>query len=144
MQKERKTVKQDRNKNSLAIKQSQGPLVLLQRLEIIFWAVSFELFCRDWNPLPSRRNHLEADHKHVDPRWVGTRRLMMLMPDYLTTNQSEECPWADHTPCNTLFSKTFPWKPAESLGLLKTSYLDSLLVPCSNAVFPSFSTTWCQ
>ena len=33
-----------------------------------------------------------ADHKHVDPRPVRTRRLMMLTPDYLTTNQSEECP----------------------------------------------------
>ena len=38
-----------------------------------------------------------AAHKHVDPRPVGTRKWMMLTPTYLTTNQSEECPWADHT-----------------------------------------------
>ena len=43
MQKEKKSVKQN---NSLAIKQSQGPLVPLQGLQIIFWAISFELFCR--------------------------------------------------------------------------------------------------
>ena len=33
---------------------------------------------------------------HGDPRPVGTRRLMLLTPDDLTTNQSEECPQADH------------------------------------------------
>ena len=30
-------------------------------------------------------------------RLVRTRRSVMLNPRYLTTNQSEECPWADHT-----------------------------------------------
>ena len=49
MQKERKTVKQQNNK-TLAIKQSQGPSVLHQGLWIIFWATSFELFCRYSNP----------------------------------------------------------------------------------------------
>ena len=31
----------------------------------------------------------------VDPRQVGTRRLMMLTPTYLSTNQSEEHPYAE-------------------------------------------------
>ena len=35
-----------------------------------------------------------AAHKYVDPRTVGTRRLMVLTPTYLTTNHSEQCPWA--------------------------------------------------
>ena len=31
------------------------------------------------------------DHRYVDPRPAGTRRLMMLLsPDYLTINPSEE------------------------------------------------------
>ena len=38
-----------------------------------------------------------AAHKHTDPRLVGTKKLVMLTPSYLTTNQSEEFPWADHT-----------------------------------------------
>ena len=37
-------VKQENN--TLAIKQSRGPLDLPQRLQKIFWAMSFELFCR--------------------------------------------------------------------------------------------------
>ena len=32
----------------------------------------------------------------IDPRPVGTKRLMMLTPDYLTSNPSEECPQADY------------------------------------------------
>ena len=40
------------------------------------------------------------------PRPLGTRRLMMLTPTYLTTNQSEECPQADHVLLN-YYCKTF-------------------------------------
>ena len=47
-------------------------------------------------PPPGGRSQLYAAYKHVDPRPVGTRRLVMLTPDYLTTNQSEVCPLADH------------------------------------------------
>ena len=36
-----------------------------------------------------------ADQKHIDPRLAGTRKLMILTPNYLTTNQSEKCPQAD-------------------------------------------------
>ena len=53
----------------------------------------------------------------------------MLIPDYLTINQSE-FPQADHqfiTPSLTLSLKNFLWKPLGSSGLLNTSYLDSFL-----------------
>ena len=59
----------------------------------------FELFCRYWNPFQVGEVNNEwwyAAHKHVDPRPVGTWRLMMLTSTYLTTSPSEECPWADH------------------------------------------------
>ena len=47
---------------------------------------------------PTRWEKLKfAAHKHVGPRMVRTRRLTMMTPTYLTTNQSEECPRADHT-----------------------------------------------
>ena len=58
---------------------------------------------------------------------------MMLIPDYLTTNQSEEWPEADHAPCSILprpvsvFLKTCPWKSLESVGLLSISCQDPLL-----------------
>ena len=49
---------------------------------------------------------MHADHQHVDPRPVGTRRLMTeipkIPPGYLTTNQSEEYAQADQVPCNHL------------------------------------------
>ena len=57
-------------------------------------------------PPPGGRSQLFAAHKHIDPRLDGTRRLKILTPNtqypiltpnYPTTNQSEECPWADHT-----------------------------------------------
>ena len=79
---------------------------------IIFWAISFELFCRYWNPYQVEEVKMNADHKHVDSRPVETRRLIMLIPNYLTTNQSEECLWADHASYNPLhhpiFKKPFP------------------------------------
>ena len=48
----------------------------------------------DTKTLPSVREKLHADHKHVDPRLVGTRRLMMLTsnitPSDLTTTNSKD------------------------------------------------------
>ena len=38
------------NNNSLVIKHSQGPLVPAQGLQIIFWAISYDLSYRCWNP----------------------------------------------------------------------------------------------
>ena len=71
-----------------------------------------------------------AAHKHTDLRPDRPRRLMMVTPDNLTTNHSEERPRADHTPATlslTLSSKTPPRKPSGSSGLLSISCLDSLL-----------------
>ena len=42
---------------------------------------------------------LNSSQASLLPRPLGTRRLM-LTPTYLTTNQSEECPWADHVLLN--------------------------------------------
>ena len=72
MQTERKRVKQSqKKKNKRAIKQRRGPLVPPQGQWIIFWAMSFELFCRTWNP--HQVDKLSSTHKHVDVRPVGSR-----------------------------------------------------------------------
>ena len=47
MQKENSQVRQN---DTSAFKQSQGPLALPQGLQITFWAMSFDLFGRCWNP----------------------------------------------------------------------------------------------
>ena len=39
------------NNSNVAIKQRQGCLVPPQGLYVMFWAMSFELFCRYWNPI---------------------------------------------------------------------------------------------
>ena len=36
---------------------------------------------------------MHAAHKHIDPRPVGTRRLMTLTPSYLTMHHWGTCPW---------------------------------------------------
>ena len=77
---------------------------------------------------------LYVAHKHVDPRSVGTRKLMLTL-DYLTTNQSEECPCADHIPQNPLPHPVF-----KNLSLIAVGEFGSLehqlpwiscLAPCS-------------
>ena len=58
---------------------------------------TISLSCLQWlKPPPSGKVWGCAAHIHVDSRPVGTRRLMMLIPDYLTTNQAENCPPVDH------------------------------------------------
>ena len=60
----------------------------------------FELFCRYWNPHQMEEVNCSwrnAVHKQVDPRPFGTRRLMLWISTYFTVNQSEGCPWANHT-----------------------------------------------
>ena len=42
-------------------------------------------------PPPDERSELYVAYKHTDLRLVGARRLMVLTPDYLTSNVSE-CP----------------------------------------------------
>ena len=58
--------------NTLAIKQSQGPLVLPQRsidnvLSHILWGI-FKIL----KPSPGGRNSLYASPKQVEPRWIRT------------------------------------------------------------------------
>lgn len=50
----------------------------------------------DAKPQPDERSQLYDSHELIDPRQMGTRRLMLLTPGYLTTNQSEERPGMDH------------------------------------------------
>jgi len=47
-------------------------------------------------PPAGGRRKLYADHKHIDPRLVGSRRWVMPTPTHLITNQAEESPWVDH------------------------------------------------
>ena len=75
-----------------------------------------------------------ADHKHIDPRLNRTKRLMMVTPDFLTTNQSEECPRADWAPCDPVphpVFRTAPCRLSGSLGLWNISCLLSLLDTCN-------------
>ena len=56
---------------------------------------------------------------------------MTLSPDYLTSIQCKECPWADHTSYNPLHhpvfkKKIFPWNSLGSLGTLSSNCPDSL------------------
>ena len=58
---------------------------------------NIHLSCFTDTGTPTRWEKLsECCPQALDPRPVGTRRLMMLTSTYLTTNQSEECPQADH------------------------------------------------
>ena len=66
-------------------------LALPQGRENTIHNIIFELFHRYWN-LHQVGKVNYAPHKLADPRPIGTRRLMMLISTYLTTNQSEECP----------------------------------------------------
>ena len=76
------------NNNSLVIKQSQGRLVPPQGLYMISWAISFELFCRYWNPHQKEEvNWMYAAHNHADPRLVETIQLTL---NYLTINQQKD------------------------------------------------------
>ena len=76
------------------------------------------------------KQQLYAAHKDIDPKSVRTRRLMLATPDYLTTNQSEKCPQANHTLCNAFphpVFKNLVLKVMGRLGLSNIRYLDSLL-----------------
>lgn len=118
--------------------QSQGLLVPLQGLWIIFWAISCEQSYSCWNP-----SHAE-NIKYTDTRVVGARWLMMLSLNFLSNSPLEAYSKTDHTqtqwPIATLPLKAFPWKPLRCLGLLSTSCLDSLLSPAIKTS-PAFNTT---
>ena len=76
------------------------------------------------------------------PRTSGTRRLGMLTPIYLSTNPSEQCPWADHT-----LSELFLWNsslpPAGSDTQFWRHYLLWPPWPCK-AIKLLFSTSSLQ
>ena len=58
---------------------------------------TISLSCFADSETPTRWENLRVCcPQHIDPRLFGTRRLMMPTPTYLPTNQSEECPRADH------------------------------------------------
>ena len=87
----------------------------------------------------------------LDPRLDGNRRLLIKIfktsPCYLTTNQSEECPWTDNIPC--VCTPNVACKNP-SLKTIKEfrSFEHQLPVflashPAKNTVL-SFTRTWCQ
>ena len=80
------------------------------------------------------------------PQTSRNQKLMMLTPDGLTTNQSEECPrLSTHptTPSLILVLKTFPWKPPGCCAFWALAAWTCCLAPAINAAAFSFSTTWC-
>ena len=79
----------------------------------------------------------DAARKHVGPRLVGTRRLMMLIVDYLTTSQLEECPQADLEPHNPPHSP-YLLKPSESQWVVwaLVAWTPCLVLTVTAALFP--------
>ena len=101
----------------------------------VWWAIVHGV-TKSWTWLSAQTHTHTHTHQHIDPRPTGTRRWMMLtseiLPSYLTTNLSQECPPADQAPWNPLPQLSFkilPWKPLGSWGLLSQSHLFSLLGP---------------
>ena len=103
-----------------------------QGLEIILWAIWFELFCRYWNPHQVEdilfiACYLKAwrisDQLESEGWWC---RLPLTSPP---TNQKNvhELITIPESHSLILSLKTFPWKLAASLCLLNTNCLDSLL-----------------
>ena len=74
----------------------------LKYLDNSFWCTFPELLT--WKPSPNGRCELLNDHEDIAPRSTahspGNCGLITLvtLPYYLTTNQSENCAWADHIP----------------------------------------------
>ena len=102
-----------------------------QGLEIIFWAIWFELFCRYWNPHQVEdvlfiayclKAWRISDQLESEGWWC---RLPLTSPP---TNQKNihELITIPERPSLILSLKTFPWKPYRSTGLLSTSDLDFL------------------
>ena len=56
-----------------------------------------QYLCRYWNPLQVEKLTMVCCPQAQRPQTSWTWSLMMLTPTYLTTDPSEECPWADHT-----------------------------------------------
>ena len=83
---------------------------------------------------------------NLRPQTSWNQKLMMLTPDDLTTNQSEECPRLSTrptTPSLILVLKTFPGKPPGCCAFWALAAWTCCLAPAINAAAFSFSTTWC-
>jgi len=78
MQKQRKTVKQDK---LIIVSHKKKSRTFISSSSVIDNILSLSQILKP-----------HQVEKFMDPRPTGGRRLMMLTPDYLTTNQSEECP----------------------------------------------------
>ena len=76
----------------VAVKPSQGPLVPPQELETVFWAMSFELICRYWNPPPGGRRYVLLICTQT-PDWVEPEGwwcwLLIISPPTNQTNVHE-------------------------------------------------------
>ena len=59
-------------------------------------------------PPPGGRRKLYADHKHIDPRLVGSRRWMMPTPTHLITRQKKVHELAMLCSLNTIRLLTAP------------------------------------
>ena len=92
-----------------------------------------------------------ADHKHIEPRQVGIRKLMIEIPEispcHLAINHSENFAQADHTPHDPLPHTVFKNPSLKAIGEFGSSEhkVHVLLAwhPAINAVF-SFTTILCQ
>ena len=80
-----------------------------------------------------------ADQKQTDPRLVGTRRLMMLTPNYFTTNQSEKCLQADN-PCSLNHSYKTPYYSLQS-GTHRPKGMNLLCPPLPGKAIKLFLST---
>ena len=78
------------NNKNLAIKQNQSHLVLRQGLQIILWAMSFELFCRHWNPTRWKKL-MECCLQSCESQTSWNQKVDDAS-NYHATNQLEECP----------------------------------------------------
>ena len=82
-------------------------------------------FCRNEGPPPGGGRLLQAEHKHVDLRLVGTRRLITeipgISPHYLPTKQSES--HTTYSPHPKFVFKHSSLKSMGSLSLLSMSCL---------------------
>lgn len=89
MRKEKGNSQTSQDNNTSAIRQSQGPyLVLPQGLQILFSALYVNFLADTETPTRWRKQLCMLPHKQVNPRPLGSRRLMTLPLHYLTTDHA--------------------------------------------------------
>ena len=123
MQKDRKTVKQDKIITVQPTKQSQGSLVLPPGLWRILWALSPELRCRYWNPHQWEEvNCLLPASLQAHGSQAGRSQMVDNVDSWLPHHPpigrlSTSWSCTPQSPSLTPSLKTFPWKPSRSWGL---------------------------